>query len=70
MSRSDETLYRQWVMLSRIPRYPRKITVPELKNILEGEGYTVNTRTVQRDLNKLSTSFPLSKSSVSGLAFC
>jgi len=60
MSRSDETLYRQWVMLSRIPRYPRKITVPELKNILEGEGYTVNTRTVQRDLNKLSISFPLS----------
>jgi len=60
MSRSDETLYRQWIMLTRIPRYPRKITVPALKNILIGEGYTVDTRTIQRDLNKLSISFPLS----------
>ncbi len=60
MSRSDETLYRQWVMLTRIPRYPRKITVSALKNILLGEGYTVDTRTIQRDLNKLSISFPLS----------
>lgn len=60
MSRSDETLYRQWIMLTRIPRYPRKITVPDLKQILMGEGYTVDTRTIQRDLNKLSISFPLS----------
>lgn len=60
MSRSDETLYRQWVMLSKIPRYPYKVSVPELKSILLGEGYTVDTRTVQRDLNKLSISFPLS----------
>lgn len=60
MSRSDETLYRQWVMLTKIPRYPRKITVPDLKNILIGEGYGVDTRTVQRDLIKLSASFPLS----------
>jgi len=47
-------------MLTRIPRYPRKITVPDLKSILLGEGYTVDTRTIQRDLNKLSISFPLS----------
>lgn len=60
MSRSDETLYRQWVMLARIPRYPRKTTVAELKSILNGEGYRIDTRTVQRDLNKLSISFPLS----------
>jgi len=60
MSRSDETLYRQWVMLARIPRYPRKVTVAELESILIGEGYTVDTRTIQRDLNKLSISFPLS----------
>lgn len=60
MSRSDETLYRQWVMLTKIPRYPRKTTVPELKSILLGEGYTVDTRTIQRDLIKLSITFPLS----------
>lgn len=59
MSRSDETIYRQWVMLTKIPRYPRKITVPQLKSILLGEGYTVDTRTIQRDLNKLSSQFPL-----------
>jgi predicted DNA-binding transcriptional regulator YafY len=59
MSRSDETLYRQWVMLTKIPRHPRRITVPQLKSILLGEGYTVDTRTIQRDLNKLSGQFPL-----------
>jgi len=59
MSRSVDTLYRQWLMLSRVPRYPRKISVPELKSMLLGEGYTVDTRTIQRDLIKLSTSFPL-----------
>jgi len=63
MSRSADTLYRQWVMLSRIPRQPRKITVSELKSILVGEGYTVTTRTIQRDLEKLSSSFPLSNDS-------
>jgi len=59
MSRSDETLYRQWVMLTKIPRYPRKVTVTALESILRGEGYIIDTRTIQRDLNKLSISFPL-----------
>ncbi len=60
MSKSEDTLYRQWIMLTKIPRYPRKTTVSDLKNILTGEGYLVDTRTIQRDLNKLSISFPLS----------
>jgi len=60
MSKSEDTLYRQWVMLTKIPRYPRKTTVATLKDILTGEGYFIDTRTVQRDLNKLSVSFPLS----------
>lgn len=59
MTRSVDTLYRQWLMLSRIPRHPQKISVPELKDILLGKGYTVATRTIQRDLIKLSISFPL-----------
>jgi len=59
MTRSVDTLYRQWLMLSRVPRYPRKISVPELKDMLLGEGYDVDTRTIQRDLIKLSSSFPL-----------
>jgi predicted DNA-binding transcriptional regulator YafY len=60
MSKSNETMYRQWLMLSHIPRYPRRVSVPELENFLAGEGYNVDTRTIQRDLNKLSISFPLS----------
>lgn len=60
MSRSEDTIYRQWVMLTKIPRYPRKIAAPDLKSSLEGEGYMVDLRTIQRDLNKLSISFPLS----------
>ena len=59
MSRSVETLYRQWMMLSKIPRFPRKISAPELKSIISGEGYEVTIRTIQRDLEKLSTHFPL-----------
>ncbi len=60
MSKSEDTLYRQWIMLTKIPRYPRKTTVATLKSILSAEGYLVDTRTIQRDLNKLSVSFPLS----------
>lgn len=64
MSRSDETLFRQWLMLSRIPRYPMKISVTELNKVLMGEGYAVDKRTVQRDLNKLSLPFPLCNETV------
>ena len=60
MSRSVDTLYRQWLMLSKIPRYPRRISVPDLNSILISEGYSIDIRTIQRDLLKLSTPFPLS----------
>jgi len=59
MSRSVDTLYRQWLMLSKIPRYPNRTTAIELKNNLSAAGYDIDVRTVQRDLDKLSTSFPL-----------
>ena len=59
MSRSVDTLYRQWLMLSKIPRYPNRTTAVELKNNLSAAGYDIDVRTVQRDLDKLSTSFPL-----------
>ena len=59
MSRSVDTLYRQWLMLSKIPRYPRSISAPDLKSILEDEGYEIDIRTIQRDLLKLSSPFPL-----------
>lgn len=59
MSRSVETLYRQWVMLAKIPRFPRRISVLDLKQILSAEGFEIDVRTVQRDLDKLSLTFPL-----------
>jgi len=59
MSRSVETLYRQWLLLSKVPRSPRRITVSKLESILSAEGYDVNTRTIQRDLINLSVTFPL-----------
>lgn len=59
MPRNNDTLFRQWFMLTHIPRYPQRISTAEIKNILGGEGYEIEIRTIQRDLDKLSTQFPL-----------
>ncbi len=55
----SEALLRQWAMLRRIPRHPRKITAQELKNALDDAGYATTLRTIQRDLKTLSSEFPL-----------
>lgn len=49
-----DTLVRQLIMLRRIPRHPRKITVRELGEHLDNQGYAVTQRTIQRDLLTLS----------------
>lgn len=59
MSRNNDTLFRQWFMLTHIPRYPQRISASEVKIILGGEGYEIDIRTIQRDLDKLSSHFPL-----------
>jgi len=59
MSRTADTIYRQWLMLTKIPRFPRTISTVELNSILSAEGYDVDIRTVQRDLLKLEANFPL-----------
>lgn len=56
----NDTIYRQWLLLSRIPRFPRRITVSELNTVLSSEGYVIHVRTIQRDLEKLSNVFALS----------
>lgn len=53
------TLLRQWAMLRLIPRAPRKIEVKRLEWLLREEGFEVNPRSIQRDLNTLSTRFAL-----------
>ena len=59
MPKHQDALLRQWFMLRRIPRYPRKITVQELRSALADEGYDITERSLQRDLNELSGAFAI-----------
>ena len=59
-SKSFQTFLRQWEMLRNIPRYPRKISSKEMKYRLRDAGFPeVSLRTIQRDLDRFSASFPL-----------
>jgi predicted DNA-binding transcriptional regulator YafY len=55
---SNDTLLRQWSMLRLLPSRGAGITASELTTQLAGQGFEVDIRTVQRDLNKLSGPFP------------
>ena len=59
MPKHQDSLFRQWHMLRLVPRYPQKVTAQALRQTLRGEGFEVTERTIQRDLNELSTIFPL-----------
>jgi len=54
-----ETMLRQWTLPRAIPRPPRKADARSLGEPLEREDFEVSTRTLGRDLVKLSTIFPL-----------
>ncbi len=56
---AQDAIARQWVMLRHLPRYPQKVTAGTLKSRLEGEGHEVSKRTIERDLQSLTTLFPL-----------
>jgi len=60
MRKSTDTLLRQWTMLKKLPRYPQRIGTPDLTQRLADEGFAVDVRTVQRDLERLAAIFPLS----------
>jgi len=55
---SAETLRRQWGLLKRIPRLPRRISASDLHQSLSIQ-IDVSLRTIQRDLQALSVEFPL-----------
>ncbi len=55
----SDTSLRKICMLGLIPRHPGKIGVSELLRRLEEQNFKVSRRTVQRDLNNLSTKFSL-----------
>ena len=54
-----ETLMRHWTMLQILPRWPRKISTPEVHQRLADRGFQTTNRTVQRDLDKLSIHFQI-----------
>lgn len=55
------TLYRQWLMIRLIPRYPAKIDTATIQQRLGEFGYLISRRTIQRDLKNLADGkiFPL-----------
>jgi predicted DNA-binding transcriptional regulator YafY len=55
----SNTLSRMIAMLRHIPRHPRKIDTTSLLQRLEGAGYQISLRSIQRDLNELSAILPL-----------
>jgi len=55
----SHTIMRQWAMLRMLPRSPKKISTREILNRLTQEGFQVEQRTVQRDLEKFTSLFPL-----------
>ena len=50
---------RQILILKKLPREPRAISTKQLHAYLIDLGYTVSIRTIQRDLQTLSTIFPI-----------
>jgi len=54
-----ETMLRHWTLLRAVPRQPRKVDAKTLTERLVDEGFQVSKRTVERDLNKLCSVFPL-----------
>ncbi|WP_143557317.1 hypothetical protein [Solemya velum gill symbiont] len=60
MRKSTETLTRQWNLLKLIPSYPRMVSTSDLHQLILDEGFEVEKRTTERDLDNLSRSFPLS----------
>jgi predicted DNA-binding transcriptional regulator YafY len=53
------TVLRTIEMLRLIPGHPRKIAATDLHRRLKNRGFNTTLRTIQRDLNHLSKSFPI-----------
>ncbi|MBB5021342.1 helix-turn-helix transcriptional regulator [Desulfurispira natronophila] len=58
MDKKFDTLLRQWKMLQLLPRR-RKIDARTLQQSLHDDGFDVTIRTIQRDLQSLSSVFPI-----------
>lgn len=54
-----DTLFRYIAMLQLIPRAPQYKATTTLQTLLEEKGFTVNLRSIQRDLERISGHYPL-----------
>ncbi|QNA88134.1 WYL domain-containing protein [Massilia sp. Dwa41.01b] len=59
MATNQYSLLRQWHMLRMVPRAPQQVSAKELCERLDAAGFPVAKRTVERDLQELSTVFPI-----------
>lgn len=59
MPSTQQTLFRQWLMLQALPRAPQRITAADIAARLASEGHAISKRSVERDLQALSEMFPL-----------
>lgn|SRR5690606_4989712 len=66
MAEAKDTLLRQLTLLRLIPEFPRYTSSQTLHEKLHERGFKVDLRTVQRDLNRLSTPFALISSEKGG----
>ena len=56
---SHDTALRLIETLRLLPRHPHTITVNTLRDLLAAHDFSVNVRTIQRDLNQLSARYPI-----------
>jgi predicted DNA-binding transcriptional regulator YafY len=54
-----DVMFRHWHMLKNIPAHGNGITVSELTKRLEDSGFSIDKRSVQRNLVDLSLTFPI-----------
>lgn len=59
MPTNQQSLLRQWHMLRMVPRSPSRISARELCERLASLDFSVDLRTVQRDLKELTSVFPI-----------
>ncbi len=59
MPSTQQTLFRQWLMLLALPRAPLRTTAADIADRLAGEGHRISKRSVERDLQALSEVFPI-----------
>lgn len=59
MRKSSDTSLRQLAILHLLPHAPRKLSTAEIHRSLLDQGFDVELRTIQRDMDRLSPYYPI-----------